>query len=81
MFKLEKIQNTNSVCLLHSKSKTKREVKREKIQKPKLEFFKREKDLFLSRISRDPTVDNLRDKKKSCYTRSELHVDTGFEEF
>ena len=43
--------------------------------------FKRKKDLFLSKISRDPTVDSLRDKKESCSTRSGLRVDTGFEEF
>ena len=43
--------------------------------------FKREKDLFLSRISSDLTVDSLRDKKESCSTRSGLRVDTGFEEF
>ena len=43
--------------------------------------FKREKDLLLSRISRDPTVGSLRDKKESCSTLSGLRVDTGFEEF
>ena len=43
--------------------------------------FKIENDLLLSKISRDPTVGSLRDKKESCSTRSGLRVDTGFEEF
>ena len=43
--------------------------------------FKREKDLLLSRISRDSTVGSLRDKKESCSTQSGLRMDTGFEEF
>ena len=43
--------------------------------------FKREKDLLLSRISRDLTFGSLRDKKENRSTRSGLLVDTGFEEF
>ena len=43
--------------------------------------FKREKDLILSRISRNPTVDSFRDKKENCSTQNGLRVDTGFEEF
>ena len=36
---------------------------------------------LLSRISGDPTVGSLRDKKESCYTRRGLRVGTGFREF
>ena len=42
--------------------------------------FKRERAL-LSKISRDPTVDRLRDKKENCSTRRGLRVGTGFREF
>ena len=37
--------------------------------------------LLLSKISGDPTVGSLRDKKESCSTGRGLHVGTGFEEF
>ena len=49
----------------------------------KMEFliFLREKDLLLSRISRDPTVGSLRGKKENCSTRRGLRVGTGFREF
>ena len=40
-----------------------------------------ERERLLSKISRDPTVGRLREKKESCFTRSGLRVDTGFEEF
>ena len=43
--------------------------------------FVLEREKLLSKISRDPTVGSLRDKKESCFTRSGLRVDTGFEEF
>ena len=36
---------------------------------------------LLSKISGDPTVDSLRDKKESCSTRRGLRVGTGFREF
>ena len=40
-----------------------------------------EREYLLSKISGDPTVGSLRDKKESCSTRSRLRVDSGFEEF
>ena len=36
--------------------------------------------MLLSKISGDPTVGSLRDKKKSCSTRRGLHVGTRFRE-
>ena len=36
---------------------------------------------LLSRLSGNPTVDSLRDKKESCSTRRGLLVGTGFREF
>ena len=36
---------------------------------------------LLSKISGDPTVGSLRDKKESCSTRRGLRVGTGFREF
>ena len=55
-------------------------MKGEKIQKPKMEFF-RERVKLLSRLSCDPTVSSLRDKKESYSTRRGLRVGTGFREF
>ena len=40
-----------------------------------------ERDKLLSKISRDPIVGSLRDKKESCSTRRGLRVGTGFKEF
>ena len=37
--------------------------------------------MFLSRISGDPTVGDLRGKKESCSTRKGLRVGTRFKEF
>ena len=37
--------------------------------------------MLLSRNTRDPTVDGLRDKKKNRSTRRGLRVGTGFREF
>ena len=45
-----------------------------------MEFLERERRL-LSKISRDPTVDSLRDKKESCSTWRGLRVGTRFKEF
>ena len=42
-------------------------------------FLERERLLFS--FPANPTVGSLRDKKESCFTRSGLRVDTGFEEF
>ena len=36
---------------------------------------------LLSKISGDPIVGSLRDKKESCSTRRGLHMGTGFREF
>ena len=41
----------------------------------------RERVFLLSKFLCDPTVGSLRDKNKSCSTRSGLRMDTGFEEF
>ena len=43
--------------------------------------MEREKDLLLSRNTRDSTVSSLRDKKENCSTRRGLRVGTGFREF
>ena len=43
--------------------------------------LERERVRLLSRISGDPTVDSLQDKKESCSTQCDLHVGTRFEEF
>ena len=43
--------------------------------------FSLEREKLLSKISRDPTVDSLRDKKESCSTRRGLRVGTRFKEF
>ena len=43
-------------------------------------FLERERAL-LSKISRDPTIDSLQDKKESCSTRRGLRVGTVFKEF
>ena len=40
-----------------------------------------EREPLLSKISLDPTVGSLWDKKESFSTRSGLRVDTGFEDF
>ena len=37
--------------------------------------------MLLSRISEDPTVGGLRDKKEKCSTRSRLRVDSGIGSF
>ena len=37
--------------------------------------------MFLSKISGDPIVDNLRDKKENCSTRKGLRVGTRSREF
>ena len=74
-------QTLNSVCLLHSKREQKERRGGPVAAEDGNGGFKREKDLLLFRISRDPTVDRLREKKESCSTRSGLRVDTGFEEF
>ena len=37
--------------------------------------------MFISKISGDPTVGSLRDKKESYSTRRGLRVGTGFREF
>ena len=36
---------------------------------------------LLSRISGNPTIGSLRDKKENCSTRRDLRVGTGFEKF
>ena len=43
--------------------------------------FPLDRERLLSKISRDPTVGSLRDKKRSCSTRRGLRVGTGFKEF
>ena len=43
--------------------------------------FSLEREKLLSKISRDPTVGGLRDKKESYSTRRGLRVGTGFKEF
>ena len=43
--------------------------------------FPLERERLLSKISYDPTVGSLRDKKESCSTRRGLRVGTGFKEF
>ena len=43
--------------------------------------FPLERERLLSKISHDPTVDSLRDKKESCSTRRGISVGTGFKEF
>ena len=40
-----------------------------------------DRERLLSKISRDPTVGSLQDKKGSCSTRRGLRVGTGFKEF
>ena len=40
-----------------------------------------EREKLLSKISRDPIVGSLRDKKESCSTRRRLRMGTGFREF
>ena len=45
------------------------------------DIFVRERERLLSRISGDPTVGSLRDKKENCSTRIGLRVGTGFREF
>ena len=42
-------------------------------------FFERER--LLSKFPVNPTVIILRSKKKSCFTRREQRVDSGFKEF
>ena len=67
-------------------SNLKKEAKNVKIRKKKLavaiflKVLEREREL-LSKISRDPTVGSLRDKKESCSTRRGLRVGIGFREF
>ena len=46
-----------------------------------MKIFFREREKLLFKISRDPTVGSLRDKKGSCSTRRGLRVGTGFKEF
>ena len=43
--------------------------------------FSLEREELLSKISRDPTVGSLWDKKESSSTRRGLRVGTGFREF
>ena len=43
--------------------------------------FSLEREKLLSKISRNPTVGSLRDKKGSCSTQRGLRVGTGFREF
>ena len=43
--------------------------------------FSLEREKLLSKISRDPTVGSLRDKKENCSTRRGLCVGTGFVSF
>ena len=40
-----------------------------------------EREKLLSKISRDPTIGSLRDKKENYSTRRGLRVGTGFREF
>ena len=40
-----------------------------------------EREKLLSKISRDPIVGSLQDKKENCSTRRGLRVGTGFREF
>ena len=47
----------------------------------RLHHFERERVKLLSKISGDPTIGSLLDKKESCSTRRELRVGTGFREF
>ena len=66
---------------LTSKRKQKKRGKSEKTCSS--HFFKvleREREL-LSKISRDPIVGSLRDKKESCSMRRGLRLGTGFREF
>ena len=44
-------------------------------------ILERERVKLLSKISGDPTIDSLQDKKESCSTRRGLRVGTGFREF
>ena len=48
---------------------------------PTSPFLDRERVKLLSKISGDPTVGSLRDKKESCSTRRGLRVGIGFKEF
>ena len=43
--------------------------------------FPLERERLLSKISRDPTVGSLRNKKGTCSTRRGLRLGTGFKEF
>ena len=43
--------------------------------------FSLEREKLLSKISRNPTVGSLRDKKENCSTRRGLRVGTEFKEF
>ena len=43
--------------------------------------FPLKRERLLSKISCDPTVGSLRDKKESCSARRGLRVGTGFKEF
>ena len=46
-----------------------------------MEISFKERERLLYKISRDPTVGSLRDKKESCSTRRGIRVGTGFREF
>ena len=45
------------------------------------DFLEREREPLLSRFAGDPTVEILRAKKESCFTRRDLRVYSGFREF
>ena len=64
--------------------RTKKKKKREwEAESDSIHFWEisLEREKLLSKISRDPTVGSLRDKKKSCSTRRGLRVGIGFREF
>ena len=44
-------------------------------------FLEREREPLLSKISGNPTVGSLQDKKERCSSRRGLRVGTGFREF
>ena len=78
--KLENDKIINSVCLLQNSKGENVKWSRGMQWAAEMEFLERERRL-ISKISRDPTVGSLRDKKESCSTQKGLRVGTGFKEF
>ena len=78
--KLEKDKIINSVCLLQNSKGENVKWSRGMQWAVEMEFLERERRL-LSKISSDPTVGSLREKKESCSTQRGICVGTGFKEF